>query len=137
MTAAAIKPPLIINEGLIPKKAGFHSTRSAILPTSTEPTSRAIPWAIAGLIVYLAIYLRARRLSMRSLSCFSGPRCSFILCAVCQVRVITSPTRPMAWESEAIMLNPPKSWKISSAAMVSLRIRESAKATSSGIPASR
>ena len=33
----------------------------------------------------------------------SGPRCTFILCAVCQVRVMTSPTRPIACESEEII----------------------------------
>jgi glycosyltransferase involved in cell wall biosynthesis len=51
--------------------------------------------------------------------------------------LITSPTRPMAWESEEIMENTPMSWKISSAAMVSRRMRDSAKATSSGMAGSR
>ena len=55
MGAAAIMPPLMISAGFTPKKAGFHSTRSASLPTSTEPTSCAMPWAMAGLIVYLAM----------------------------------------------------------------------------------
>ena len=36
--AAAINPPLRIMLGLAAKNAGFHSTRSASLPTSTEPT---------------------------------------------------------------------------------------------------
>jgi hypothetical protein len=53
--AAAIMPPLMISDGLTPKKAGFHRHRSASLPTSTEPTSWAMPWARAGLIVYLAM----------------------------------------------------------------------------------
>ena len=62
----------------------------------------------------------------------SGPRWLFILSAVCQVRVMTSPMRPMAWESELIMLMAPRSCRMSSAAMVSPRMRLSANATSSG-----
>ena len=54
IAAAAMKPPLSTRLGLTPKKAGFHSTRSAHLPTSTEPTSCARPLASAGLMVYLA-----------------------------------------------------------------------------------
>ena len=54
--AAAIIPPLIINDGLIPKKAGFHKTKSANFPASIEPTSCDIPCAIAGLMVYFEIY---------------------------------------------------------------------------------
>ena len=38
--APAMKPPLMTSSGLTPKNAGFHSTRSASLPTSIEPTSR-------------------------------------------------------------------------------------------------
>ena len=53
--------------------------------------------------------------------------------ATCQVRSTTSPTRPMAWESEEVMEKMPMSCSTSSAAMVSLRMRESAKATSSGM----
>ena len=41
--------------GFTPKKAGFHSTRSARLPISSEPSSCATPWAMAGLMVYLAM----------------------------------------------------------------------------------
>ena len=41
--------------GLTPKNAGDHSTRSASLPFSTEPISFETPWAIAGLMVYLAM----------------------------------------------------------------------------------
>jgi hypothetical protein len=52
--AATIMPPLMIAAGLAPKKAGFHSTRSASLPGVIDPTSCAMPWVIAGLIVYLA-----------------------------------------------------------------------------------
>ena len=54
IAAKAIMPPLTISDGLTPKNAGFHSTRSASLPGSIEPTSWAMPCAIAGLIVYLA-----------------------------------------------------------------------------------
>ena len=43
----------------------------------------------------------------------------------------------MAWLSEAMMLKAPRSCRMSSAAMVSLRMRLSAKATSSGIFGSR
>jgi hypothetical protein len=66
-----------------------------------------------------------------------APRCRFILSAVCQVRQTTSPTRPMACESEDMIEIAPMSCRMSSAAMVSPRIRDSAKATSSGIEASR
>jgi hypothetical protein len=41
--------------GFTPKKAGDHSTRSARLPTSTEPIMLGMPCAMAGLIVYLAM----------------------------------------------------------------------------------
>ncbi len=78
-----------------------------------------------------------RRLSLSPRSPGRRPRCSRILCAVCQVRVITSPTRPIAWLSLDIMLIAPRSWSTSSAAMVSPRIRLSANATSSTISRSR
>ena len=45
----------------------------------------------------------------------------------------TSPTRPIAWLSEEIIEKAPRSWRMSSAAIVSLRMRLSAKATSSGM----
>jgi hypothetical protein len=54
MAAQAMSPPFKTISGLTPKKAGFHSTRSASLPTSTDPTSWARPWAMAGFIVYFA-----------------------------------------------------------------------------------
>ena len=41
--------------GLLPKKTGFQSTRSATLPFSTDPTYWEIPWVTAGLMVYFAI----------------------------------------------------------------------------------
>ena len=53
--AAAIMPPFKIMEGFTPKNAGRHSTKSANLPGSIEPTSWLMPCANAGLIVYLAI----------------------------------------------------------------------------------
>src|ERR1700674_3464172 len=52
----AINPPFTTISGFAPKKAGFHSTRSASFPGSIEPISEAIPWVIAGLMVYLAAY---------------------------------------------------------------------------------
>ena len=54
MAAHAIIPPLITAWGRTPKNAGSHSTRSASLPTSTDPISASSPWATAGQIVYLA-----------------------------------------------------------------------------------
>src|SRR2546422_532660 len=79
---------------------------------------------------------------MRRLSCAAGsppslPRCCFILCAVCQVWMITSPTRPIACESDESIENAPKSCRMSSAAIVSPRSRASGKATSSAISGSR
>ena len=65
------------------------------------------------------------------------PRWRFILSAVCQVRMTTSPTRPIAWLSDDIMLKAPRSCRMSSAAIVSRRMRLSAKATSSGMRGSR
>ena len=85
-------------------------------------------------MVYLEMYRLTRKLSLLFfLSSSSSPNCFFILSAVCHVRQITSPTRPIACESEDIMLKMPRSCRISSAPIVSGRIRESAKDTSSGI----
>ena len=53
--AHAMKPPFSTSSGFAPKNAGRHSTRSASLPGSMEPTSCASPCAMAGLIVYLAM----------------------------------------------------------------------------------
>lgn len=47
-------PPLMMFSGRTPKCLGRYSTRSAILPTSTDPTCCEMPCAMAGLIVYLA-----------------------------------------------------------------------------------
>ena len=62
----------------------------------------------------------------------ASPRRRFITCAVCQVRMTTSPMRPIAWESEPIIEIAPRSWRTSSAAMVDGRMRLSANARSSG-----
>ncbi len=51
--------------------------------------------------------------------------------------MMTSPTRPIAWLSDDIMLKAPRSCRMSSAAIVSRRMRLSAKATSSGMRGSR
>ena len=48
MAAQAMKPPLRISSGFTPKNFGSHTTRSASLPTSTEPTWWAMPWVRAG-----------------------------------------------------------------------------------------
>ena len=80
----------------------------------------------------------ARKLSLPApASSGSGPRCTFILCAVCQVRMMTSPIRPMAWLSDDIIESAPRSCRMSSAAIVSLRMRLSAKARSSAMAGSR
>ena len=50
----AMKPPLITSSGFTPKNAGCQRTRSASFPTSTDPTSFAMPCVIAGLMVYFA-----------------------------------------------------------------------------------
>ena len=101
------------------------------MPTSTEPISWSTPCEMAGLIVYFATYRRARKLSAGSPPPRS-PRTCFITCATCQVRVITSPIRPIAWASEEVIEMAPRSCRWSSAAMVVARIRDSAKARSSG-----
>src|SRR5262249_30963808 len=49
-----ISPLLMTSQGLMPNEARGHSTRSANLPGSIEPTCSAMPTAIAGLIVSLA-----------------------------------------------------------------------------------
>jgi hypothetical protein len=67
----------------------------------------------------------------------SFPNCTRILWAVCQVRIITSPTRPIACESLDMIEIAPRSCSKSSAAIVSGRIRDSANATSSGMRESR
>ena len=51
ITDQAIIPPFKTISGFTPKNAGFHKTRSANLPASTDPTWPAIPCEIAGLMV--------------------------------------------------------------------------------------
>jgi hypothetical protein len=51
----AMKPPFDDHFRLHAEKAGFHNTRSASLPASTEPIQCAMPCAMAGLMVYLAM----------------------------------------------------------------------------------
>uniref|UniRef100_A0A2P2JFJ5 Uncharacterized protein n=1 Tax=Rhizophora mucronata TaxID=61149 RepID=A0A2P2JFJ5_RHIMU len=96
MLAHAIAPPLITISGFAPKKDGFHRTRSAHFPTSTEPTNSANPFTIAGFIVYFAMYRLIRKLSLSDPLGLTGPLCDFILWAVCQVLLMTSPMRPIA-----------------------------------------
>ena len=62
----------------------------------------------------------------------AGPSRAFIACAVCQVRMIVSPARPIACESEPIIEIAPRSCSTSSAAIVDARMRLSANARSSG-----
>ena len=128
-----MNPPLMTSSGLTPKNAGFHSTRSASLPTSIEPTSRRDAVRDRGIDrVFRDVAADAEVVVCPPSSPGSGPRCRFILSAVCQVRQITSPIRPIACESDDIMLIAPRSCSTSSAAIVSGRMRESANATSSG-----
>src|SRR5579859_799331 len=54
ITLQAMNPPLITISGFTPKNAGLHSTMSASLFSSMDPTSCEIPCAIAGLMVYFA-----------------------------------------------------------------------------------
>ena len=131
--ARAINPPLMMISGFTPKNALFHKTKSAIFPTSTLPTYLSIPEAIAGFIVYLAIYLLILLLSLFSSSPSKIPLCCFIESATCQVRINTSPTLPMACESELVIEIAPISCNTSSAAIVFPLILDSAKLTSSGI----
>mmetsp|Transcript_125600 Transcript_125600/g.349746 ORF Transcript_125600/g.349746 Transcript_125600/m.349746 type:complete len:216 (-) Transcript_125600:1998-2645(-) len=132
--AHAIVPPFMTNSGFAPNIAGVQRHMSASFPTSMEPITWLMPCATAGLMVYLAMYRLMRVLSLPvPLSSGKGPRCCRIFAAVCHVRVTTSPTRPMACESEDMMEMAPRSCRMSSAAMVSPRMRDSAKATSSGM----
>mmetsp|Transcript_31581 Transcript_31581/g.50739 ORF Transcript_31581/g.50739 Transcript_31581/m.50739 type:complete len:235 (-) Transcript_31581:1831-2535(-) len=135
--AYAMVPPLIIISGLAPKRAGFQRHISASFPGSIDPTKWDMPWALAGFMVYLATYRLIRSLSSSLPSSGKAPSCFFILSAVCHVLVITSPTLPIAWESDDIMDMAPISCRISSAAIVSSRILDSANATSSRIFLSR
>ena len=55
IAAQATNPLLITIHGLMPKELRGHSTISASLPGSIEPTWSSMPTARAGLIVYLAM----------------------------------------------------------------------------------
>jgi hypothetical protein len=65
-----------------------------------------------------------------------GPVNSLIFDAVLQVLEMTSPIRPIACESDEIIEMAPRSCRTSSAATVSARIRDSAKAISSAMDTS-
>ena len=134
-----------MSSGLTPKKAGFQTTRSASLPTSIEADLMRDPVRDRRVDRVLGDVSQARGscpprhdpTRPQSRSEPELPNWVFILCAVCQVRVMTSPTRPIAWLSLDIIENAPKSCNRSSAAIVSARMRDSAKATSSGMLESR
>jgi hypothetical protein len=86
--------------GLTPKNAGCQITRSATLPTSTDPMCASAPTEIAGLIVSFAMYLLTRSLSAAAVvSSGSRPVRSFITAASCQQLAMFSATRPMPWVS--------------------------------------
>ncbi len=55
ITDHAIMPPLTTSAGFAPKNCVGHSTMSASLPVSRLPTSCAMPWVRAGLMVSLAM----------------------------------------------------------------------------------
>lgn len=55
VTPYAGKPDFRTSWGFAPKNSGRHRTMSASFPGSTEPTSWAMPWAMAGLTVSLAM----------------------------------------------------------------------------------
>lgn len=61
--AHAIVPPFMTISGLAPNRAGFQRQRSASFPVSMDPTMWLIPCAMAGLMVYFAIYRLTRKLS--------------------------------------------------------------------------
>ena len=131
----AMKPPLITSSGLMPKKAGRHTTMSAILPSSSEPTWSCDAEGARGVDGVFGDVAPDARIVAEARGCSSGsaPRWSFILDASCQVRQITSWMRPMPWLSEPSIEMAPMSCSTSSAAMVCARMRLSANATSSGI----
>ena len=117
---SAMKPPLSTSSGLTPKKAGFHSTRSASLPASTRADlvrdavrDRRVDRVLGdvALDARVVVARRCRRAARRAApsSCARSARCA----------VMTSPTRPIACESDEIMLMAPRSCRMSSAAIVS------------------
>lgn len=72
--------------------------------TSTEPTCWENPFAIAGFIVYFAIYRLIRRLSLSDLPPSIDPLTNFILWAVCHVLIIT-------WERSIYMKWHPSAYR--------------------------
>ena len=50
--AVLIDPPIHTISGFTPKNALSQIQKSALFPSSMEPTELLIPWAIAGFIVY-------------------------------------------------------------------------------------
>ena len=82
----AIMPPLITSSGFTPKKAGFHSTRSASLPVSIEPTScddavgdgridRVLGDVALDAEVVVARAVARQRAALRASSCAPSARC--------------------------------------------------------------
>ena len=71
----------------------FESSQEEI-HTSTEPRKSEKPFTIAGFMVYFAMYLLMRKLSLSLVESESPdpgnpPLWTFILFAVCHVRIIT------------------------------------------------
>src|SRR4051794_17671056 len=99
-------PPLSTTCGRTPNVFGSHSTRSASLPGSTDPTSPSMPWATAGQIVYLATYRRAPRLSPAPPPAREPPR-RLITRAGCPGRLTTPPPPPPARAAPATLQRAP------------------------------
>ena len=131
--AHAIIPPFTTTCGRTPKNAGSHSTRSASLPTSTEPTSRVeavgdrradrVLGDVAAGPVVVGRAVAGQRAAPRASSRARSARCA-------------GPPRrrgPSPGSREPIIEIAPRSWRTSSAAIVDGRMRLSANARSSGI----
>ena len=129
--AHAIAPPLMTTCGRTPKNARIPEHEVGELAdldrADLARRGRARPPGRSCTSRRSAGPARCRR-ARRS----GTPSRAFIACAVCQVRMIVSPTRPIACESEPIIEIAPRSCRTSSAAIVVARIRLSAKARSSG-----
>ena len=115
--AHAIAPPLRTTCGRTPKNAGIPEDEVGELADldradlarrcRARPPGRSCTSRRSG--------ARAR---CRRPAAVPAPSGAFIACAVCQVRMIVSPTRPIACESEPIIEIAPRSWRTSSAAIV-------------------
>jgi hypothetical protein len=115
--AHAIMPPLSTRCGRTPKNAGSHSTRSASLPGSTEPTSSVD--AVGDRRVDRVLGdVAARPQVVGAPSPGRAPAAAFITCAVCQVRMIDLADPAHRLESEPIIEIAPRSCRMSSAAIV-------------------